>query len=240
MSLPVIDNPTYTIKLHSVDRPVKYRPFLVKEEKILLTALEGGDTQDIVTATKQIIKNCCLDEDLVTNDLPAFDVEMLFLNLRARSVGELITVGMRHPTADEKDGCNGTTQVEINCNDIKLHINKDHKDLVKLDDKISVQLRYPDIDRMTRTAEESQMDSIFQITKACIAGIYDKEEYHDIKNSTEQELEDFIYSLNQNQFGKIVAYFNTMPKLRHEVSWQCEKCGKKDKVALEGLQAFFG
>ena len=240
MSLPVIDNPTYTIKLHSVDRPVKYRPFLVKEEKILLTALEGGDTQDIVTATKQIIKNCCLDEDLDTTDLPAFDVEMLFLNLRARSVGEVITVGMKHPTADEKDGCDGTTQVEINCNDIKLHINKDHKDLIELDDKVSVQLRYPDIDRMTRPAEESQMDSIFQITKACIAGIYDKEEYHDIKNSSEEELENFIYSLNQNQFGKIVAYFNTMPKLRHEVSWQCEKCGKKDMVALEGLQAFFG
>ena len=176
MSLPVIDNPTYTIKLHSVDRPIKYRPFLVKEEKILLTALEGGDTQDIVAATKQIIKNCCLDEDLVTNDLPAFDVEMLFLNLRARSVGEIITIGMRHPTADEEDGCTGVTQVEINCNDIKLQVNKDHKDLIKLNDKVSVQLRYPDIDRMTRPAEESQMDSIFQITKACIAGIYDKEE----------------------------------------------------------------
>ena len=240
MSLPVIDNPTYTIKLHSVDRPIKYRPFLVKEEKILLTALEGGDTQDIVAVTKQIIKNCCLDEDLVTNDLPAFDVEMLFLNLRARSVGEIITIGMRHPTADEEDGCTGVTQVEINCNDIKLHVNKDHKDLIKLNDKVSVQLRYPDIDRMTRPAEESQMDSIFQITKACIAGIYDKEEYHDIKNSSEEELEDFIYSLNQGQFGKIVAYFNTMPKLRHEVSWTCQKCGKKEKVALEGLQSFFG
>ena len=122
----------------------------------------------------------------------------------------------------------------------KLHINKEHKDLIKLDNKISVQLRYPDIDRMTRPAEESQMDSIFQITKACIAGIYDKEEYHDVKNSSEQELEDFIYSLNQAQVGKIVAYFTTMPKLRHEVSWKCQKCGKNEKVALEGLQSFFG
>ena len=237
MALPSVETPTYTINLHSVDRPVKYRPFLVKEEKILLTALEGGDTKDIVQATKQIIKNCTLDEDLDTEKLPSFDVEMLFLNLRARSVGELITVGMRHP---DQNTCNGTTTVEINCNDIKLHVNKDHKDLVKLNDQVSVQLRYPDIDRMTRPAEESQMDSIFQITKACIAGIYDKEEYHDITNSTSEELEDFTYSLNQSQFGKIVAYFNTMPKLRHEVSWKCDQCGKNDKVVLEGLQSFFG
>ena len=238
MALPVVETPTYTIKLHSVDRPIKYRPFLVKEEKILLTALEGGDTTDIVTATKQIIKNCCLDENLDTSELPSFDVEMLFLNLRARSVGEIIKIGMRHP--GESPECNGVTSVDINCNEIKLAINKDHKDLIKLNDKVSVQLRYPDIDRMTRPAEESQMDSIFQITKACIAGIYDKDEYHDVKNSSESELEDFIYSLDQKQFGKIVGYFNTMPKLQHKVDFVCEKCGKTESVVLEGLQSFFG
>jgi hypothetical protein len=238
MALPVVETPTYTIKLHSVDKPIKYRPFLVKEEKILLTALEGGDTADIVSATKQIIKNCCLEEDLDTSELPSFDVEMLFLNLRARSVGEVITIGMRHP--GEEPDCKGVTSVEINCNDIKLAVNKDHKDLIKLDDRISVQLRYPNIDRMTRPEGESQMDSIFQITKACIAGIYDKDEYHDIKNSTEKELEDFIYSLDQKQFGKIVGYFNTMPKLQHKVKFSCEKCGKSESVVLEGLQSFFG
>jgi hypothetical protein len=238
MALPVVETPTYTIKLHSVDKPIKYRPFLVKEEKILLTALEGGDTADIVSATKQIIKNCCLEEDLDTSELPSFDVEMLFLNLRARSVGEVITIGMRHP--GEEPDCKGVTTVEINCNDIKLAVNKDHKDLIELDDRISVQLRYPDIDRMTRPEGESQMDSIFQITKACIAGIYDKDEYHDVKNSTEKELEDFIYSLDQKQFSKIVGYFNTMPKLRHKVKFNCEKCGKSESVVLEGLQSFFG
>jgi hypothetical protein len=238
MALPVVETPTYTIKLHSVDKPIKYRPFLVKEEKILLTALEGGDTADIVSATKQIIKNCCLEEDLDTSELPSFDVEMLFLNLRARSVGEVITIGMRHP--GEEPDCKGVTSVEINCNDIKLAVNEDHKDLIKLNDTVSVQLRYPDIDRMTRPEGESQMDSIFQITKACIAGIYDKDEYHDIKNSTEKELEDFIYSLDQKQFGKIVGYFNTMPKLRHKVKFNCEQCGKSESVVLEGLQSFFG
>ena len=178
MALPKMSVPRYTVELPSTGEKLNMRPYLVKEEKVLMIALESNDPVQISEAVRSIIQSCYELESL--DNLTVFDVEMLFLNLRARSVGELITVGMRHPTADEKDGCNGTTQVEINCNDIKLHINKDHKDLVKLDDKISVQLRYPDIDRMTRPAEESQMDSIFQITKACIAGIYDKEEYHDI------------------------------------------------------------
>ena len=238
MALPSVETPTYEIRLHSVDRPIKYRPFLVKEEKILLTALEGGETKDIVQATKQIIKNCVLDEDIDTHKLPSFDVEYLFLNLRARSVGDIVTIGMKHP--DPNHPCDGVTAVEINCNDIKIHVPEEINSLVKLTDKVSVQLNFPDIDKMTRPQEESQMDSIFHITKACITGIYDGDEFHDIKNSTDKEVEDFIYSLNQEQFGKIVQFFNTMPKLRHEVTSTCEKCGKSDSVVLEGLQSFFG
>lgn len=238
MALPSVETPTYDIRLHSVDRPIKYRPFLVKEEKILLTALESGETKDIVQATKQIIKNCVLDEDLDVHKLPSFDIEYLFLNLRARSVGDVVTIGMRHPDPNTK--CDGVTPVEIKCNEVNIHVPKEINSLVKLTDKVSVQLDFPNIDEMTRPQDESQMDSIFQITKSCIRGIYEGEEYHDIKNSSEKELDDFIYSLNQSQFGKIVEFFNTMPKLRHEVSWSCEKCGKGDTVVLEGLQSFFG
>ena len=236
MALPVVNNPTYELKLHSVDHKIKYRPFLVKEEKILLTALEGGETADIVRATKEIISNCCLDDSVDIEKLPAFDVELFFLNLRARSVGESVEIGMKCQTKD----CDESVAVIINLEKIGLEINKDHQDLISLTNKVKVKLKYPDIDRMTRPPEESQMDSIFAITKACIEGIWEGEDYHDIKDYTEQELEEFIMSLNQQQFGKLIAYFNTMPKLKHEVSFTCPKCGSAQKSVLEGLQSFFG
>lgn len=236
MALPVVSNPTYELKLHSVDRKIKYRPFLVKEEKILLTALEGGDTADIVRATKEIIRNCCLDEDVEIEKLPAFDIELFFLNLRARSVGGTVEISMNC----QKDDCEGATSVTIELEKIGLDINKDHRDVIRLTDKIKVKLKYPDIDRMTRPPEESQMDSIFEITKACIDTIQDGDEMHDIKDYTEQELEDFIMSLNQQQFGKLISYFNTMPKLKHKVGFTCPTCGSKQESVLEGLQSFFG
>jgi len=236
MALPVVSNPTYELKLHSVDRKIKYRPFLVKEEKILLTALEGGDTTDIVRATKEIIRNCCLDDDVEIEKLPAFDIELFFLNLRARSVGGTVEISMNC----QKDDCDGATSVTIELEKIGLDINKDHRDVIRLTDKIKVKLKYPDIDRMTRPPEESQMDSIFEITKACIDTIQDGDEMHDIKDYTEQELEDFIMSLNQQQFGKLISYFNTMPKLKHKVGFTCPTCGSKQESVLEGLQSFFG
>jgi hypothetical protein len=236
MALPIVNNPTYELKLHSVDHKIKYRPFLVKEEKILLTALEGGETADIVRATKEIISNCCLDDSVDIQKLPAFDIELFFLNLRARSVGESVEIGMNCQTKD----CDETIPVIVNLEKIGLEVNKDHTDLIRLTNKIKVKLKYPDIDRMTRPPEESQMDSIFAITKACIEGIWDGEEFHDIKDYTEQELEDFIMSLNQQQFGKLISYFNTMPKLKHNVEFTCPKCGSKQESVLEGLQSFFG
>ena len=236
MALPIVGNPTYELKLHSVDHKIKYRPFLVKEEKILLTALEGGETADIVRATKEIIRNCCLDEDVEIEKLPAFDIELFFLNLRARSVGENVEIGMNCQTKD----CDGEVSVQVNLEKIGLEISKDHTDVIKLTNKIKVKLKYPDIDRMTRPPEESQMDSIFEITKACIESIWEGDEIHDIRDYTEQELEDFIMSLNQQQFGKLIGYFNTMPKLRHKVEFTCPKCGSKQESVLEGLQSFFG
>ena len=236
MALPTVNNPTYELKLHSVDQKIKYRPFLVKEEKILLTALEGGDTGDIVRATKEIIKNCCLTDNIEIEKLPAFDIELFFLNLRARSVGQNVEIMM---TCKDKE-CEGQTPASINLDDVSLITGKGHKDVVELTEKIKVKLKYPDIDRMTRPPDESQMDSIFEITKACIDTIQDGDEMHDIKDYTETEIEDFIMSLNQQQFGSIVAFFNTMPKLRHELKFSCQKCNKKQEVVLEGLQSFFG
>ena len=236
MALPTVNSPTYELKLHSVDQKIKYRPFLVKGDKILLTALEGGETADIVRATKEIIKNCCLTDNIEIEKLPAFDIELFFLNLRARSVGENVEVNL---SCQEKS-CEGETPVVVNLDGVGLDTGKDHKDIVRLTDKIKVKLKYPNIDRMTRPPDESQMDSIFEITKACVDTIQDGTEMHDIKDYTEKELEDFIMSLNQQQFGKIIAFFNTMPKLRHELKFSCQKCNKKQEVVLEGLQSFFG
>ena len=236
MALPIVGNPTYELKLHSIDHKIKYRPFLVKEEKILLTALEGGETADIVRATKEIIKNCCLDDDVEIEKLPAFDIELFFLNLRARSVGQNVEITLSCQTKD----WDGEAPVQVNLENIGLEISKDHTDVIKLTNKIKVKLKYPDIDRMTRPPEESQMDSIFEITKACIESIWEGDEIHDIRDYTEQELEDFIMSLNQQQFGKLIGYFNTMPKLKHKVEFTCSKCGSKQESVLEGLQSFFG
>ena len=142
-------------------------------------------------------------------------------------------------TCKDKE-CEGQTPASINLDDVSLITGKGHKDVVELTEKIKVKLKYPDIDRMTRPPDESQMDSIFEITKACVDTIQDGTEMHDIKDYTEKELEDFIMSLNQQQFGKIIAFFNTMPKLRHELKFSCQKCNKKQEVVLEGLQSFFG
>ena len=171
MALPKIATPTYELTVPSSKGTIKYRPFLVKEEKILLTALEGGETADIVRATKEIISNCCLDDSIDIQKLPAFDIELFFLNLRARSVGEKVEIAMNCQTKD----CDGTTSVLVNLEKLGLEINDDHTDLIKLTNKIKVKLKYPDIDRMTRPPEESQMDSIFEITKACIEGIWEGE-----------------------------------------------------------------
>ena len=136
--------------------------------------------------------------------------------------------------------CDESTPIKVNLEKIGLEISKDHTDVIRLTNKIKVKLKYPDIDRMTRPPEESQMDSIFEITKACIESIWDGDEIHDIRDYTEQELEDFIMSLNQQQFGKLIGYFNTMPKLKHKVEFTCPKCGSKQESVLEGLQSFFG
>ena len=153
MALPIVGNPTYEIKLHSVDHKIKYRPFLVKEEKILLTALEGGETADIVRATKEIISNCCLDESIDVKKLPAFDIELFFLNLRARSVGQNVEISMKCQTKD----CDGELPVQVNLENIGLEISKDHTDVIKLTNKIKVKLKYPDIYYKSGTENRSEI-----------------------------------------------------------------------------------
>ena len=235
MAVPKLDTPTYELKLTSMEQPITYRPFLVKEEKILLTALEGGIAKEIVKATKQIIQNCCVS-DIDVNTLPAFDIELFFLHLRSRSVGANITLMAGHK--DSK--CQAKTEIVVNINDIKVQEDPNHNKNIKITDNIMVEMKYPDIEQMTRPPDEAQMDMMFEIIKVSIAGIYEGEEYHDVSTIPGHEIEEFIMSLNQKKFGMLINFFNTMPKLRHEVNFRCKTCQEEEVFVIEGLQNFFG
>ena len=238
MPLPKISTPTYELVLPSSGRKIKYRPFLVKEEKILIIALESQDQKQIADAIKSILKNCILTRGTKVEKLSTFDIEYLFLNVRGKSVGEQIEVMVTCPD-DEK------TQVpmSINIDSIKVIKSENHTTDIKLDEQFTMKMRYPSLNEFISTnfnVEEMKVDDTFDLIASCVDQIYSEEESWTQEDCTKKELVEFLEGLNSSQFKQIEIFFETMPKLSHKVKVKNPNTGVESDIVLEGLQNFFG
>ena len=239
MPLPKINTPTYELTLPSNKKKIKYRPFLVREEKILILALESGDAKQISSSIVEIMSDCIETKNVDITKLPSFDIEYLFLNIRAKSVGETVDVIITCP-----DDNKTTVEATINIDDIKVKKTKGHKNVVKLDDTYSMKLKYPSMQQFidANFDSEQEINSVsqsLQMLSTCIDMIYDNEESWDAADNSPEELNEFIEQLNTKQFKEVETFFETMPKLEHIVEVTNPKTGKASKVKLEGLASFF-
>ena len=232
MTLPVINTPTYELTVPSTKEKITYRPFLVKEEKILLTAMETGGEQDMVLALKQIVNNCLLSE-IDIDHLATFDLEYIFLNLRSKSVGEVATVNITCPDDEETQ-----VPVEIPLDEVEVTFPEGHSNKVELTDTIGLTMKYPDFTLASET-RETNTEYLFDMIKGCIAQITEGETVHERVDFNEKELDTFLDSLSTKQLEGVQNFFETMPKLRHEITVTNPKTKKENKVTLEGLDAFF-
>jgi|TARA_A100000164_G_scaffold171785_1_gene152575 hypothetical protein len=239
MPLPKIATPTYELVLPSTDQTIQFRPFLVKEEKLLVLALESEDNKQITTAIKSVLKNCVLTKGIKVEQLPTFDIEFLFLNIRGKSVGEELEVNIVCPD-DE------TTQVtvDINLDDIQVQKNEEHNKQIKLDENLMMEMKYPSLDQFIKNNfdfnEKNQMDQSFQLIASCIDKIYSEEEVWATADCTKKEVNDFLEQMNSGQFKLIETFFETMPKLSHTIKITNPKTKVENDVVLEGLASFFG
>ena len=240
MALPKLTVPEYEAILPSTEKVIKYRPFLVKEEKILLTALEAEDDDIMADAIRQIVNNCVLEE-LDVFKLPTFDIEYLFLRLRAKSVGEKVTLGLRPWGCPNNEGklCEKSTEVEINLEEVKVIKDENHSSKIMLSDDIGVKMKYPDIKNINIIDADSAITGM-NIVRNCVDMVFTKDETFERDSFTDEELEEFIDSLNSDQFKKIKEFFDTMPTLKHTTKYKCETCGEEKETTLQGLNSFFG
>ena len=249
MGLPTIAVPEYTLTIPSSGKDVKYRPFLVKEEKILLLAMESEKTEEIIAATKTIIENCIYGVDIDVEEMPTFDVEYIFLQLRAKAKGEVLDLNYKCPK------CELEIPLAINIDDITIQQNKEHTKDIKITEELGVMMKYPNLSLQSKIAQKEdgskpEIEALFETMTACIDYIYDKETTYPSKDHTEKEMVDFLESLTDEQFQKLSKFFETSPALRHEVELHCKhkvkgkgkekkECGYKEKITLEGLNSFF-
>lgn len=239
MPLPTIATPTYELELPSTGQTIKYRPFLVKEEKLLVLALESDSTKEISTAIKSVLKNCIQTKGIKIETLPTFDIEYLFLNIRGKSIGEEIEVNLIAPD-------DGTTSVpvKINIDDIKVQKKEEHNKTIKLDDSLMMEMKYPSLEQFIKSnfdfSNESGMDQSFELIATCIDKIYNEEEVWTTSDCTKKEITDFLEQMNSIQFKEIEKFFETMPKLSHEITFTNPKTKVESTVVLEGLSSFFG
>jgi len=238
MPLPTITTPSYELELPSTGKRIKYRPFLVKEEKLLVLALETENTKDISTAIKTVLKNCIQSRGVKIDKLPTFDIEFLFLNIRGKSVGEEIEVNLIAPD-DEVT----SVPVTINIDDIKISKKKDHTNKIKLDESLMMEMKYPSLDEFVKNNfdfdGEVDMDQSFDLIASCIDKIYNEEEVWSTADCTKKEVKDFLEQMNSMQFKEIEKFFETMPKLSHNVTFTNPKTKVESTVVLEGLSSFF-
>jgi hypothetical protein len=239
MPLPKISTPTYELELPSNEKKIRYRPFLVKEEKILIMALESEDMKQISNAIVQILTECILSKGVKISELSTFDIEYLFLNVRAKSVGETIEVNITCPD-------DGETQVsmEIDIDTIKVQRDPNHNSIVKLDDTLSMKMKYPSLDQFIEnnfefSEEETDVDKSLMMITSCIDMVYNAEESWSSKDCTKKELKEFVEQMNTKQFKEIESFFTTMPKLSHTIVVKNPKTEIESEVVLEGLASFF-
>ena len=236
MALPVLTVPTYELEVPSTDEKVKYRPFLVKEEKILLIAIESEDNGEIVQAVKTIVDECTFNK-LNLGKMPIFDVEYIFLQIRAKSVGETTNLKLLCP--DDRETY---AKVELDLTEVLVQVDEGHTNKIELTDEMGIIMQYPNIDSMVDVGiADINASNMLDIISTCIDRIYDKggEEVHMAVDSTKKELVEFIEQLNTKQFAEVQKFFDTMPKLKHTVKVKNPKTEKESEVRLTGLNDFF-
>ena len=238
MPLPKIATPVYELELPSTGKTIEYRPFLVKEEKVLVIALESEDTKQITTAIKNVIKNCIKTKGIKVEELPTFDIEYLFLNIRGKSVGEEIEVNVTCPD-------DGETQVPvtINLDDIEVQKNDEHTNRIKVDDSIMMEMKYPSLDQFIKNNfdfnDKNAMDQSFELIATCIDKVFTEDEVWAVEDCSKKEIVDFLEQMNSSQFKEIEKFFETMPKLSHSITVTNPKTKKENVVVIEGLAGFF-
>jgi hypothetical protein len=239
MPLPKISTPTYELEIPSSKKTIKYRPFLVKEEKVLIIAMESEDSKQIANAVKEVISACILTRGVKVEELSTFDIEYLFLNIRGKSVGEDVEVLITCPD-------DNITQVPtlINLDEIKVQVSDDHSRDIKLDDNLILRMKYPSMDEFIKSnftaGTEIGVTETFDLIASCIEQVYSEEESWSAKDCTKKELLEFIEQLSSKQFKEIETFFDTMPKLSHTIKVKNPKTDVESEVVLEGLTSFFG
>ena len=238
MPLPKIATPTYELELPSTGESINYRPFLVKEEKLLVLALETEDTKQITTAIKNVLKNCILTKGVRVDQLPTFDIEFLFLNIRGKSVGEEIEVNIICPDDEETQ-----VPITIDLDDIKVQKNDKHTNQIKLDKDLMMELKYPSLEQFIKNNfdfnDANAMDQSFELIATCIDKIFTADEVWATADCTKKEVKDFLEQMNSAQFKLIEEFFTTMPKLSHTIKVKNPKTKVESDVVLEGLASFF-
>jgi hypothetical protein len=242
--LPKIDVPIYNVELPLTKKKIRYRPFLVKEEKLLMMAMESDDFKGVLTTIKQVANNCILDE-VDVDDLPVTDIEFLFLHLRARSVSEVVELNYKcNNTVKNDEGndktCNHIVKLDFNIFDIKPTFDEKHSNKIELSKDLGIVMRYPTFESVEQIEDVDDIQKVFSILATCIDYIYDADNMYYAKDVTKEELIEFIDSMSREQFEKVKTFFDTMPKLKKNVEFKCGKCGYSENIEVEGIQNFFG
>lgn len=241
MALPKIDTPVYELDLPLSKKHIQFRPFLVKEQKNLMMAMEADDKETIERNIKQVLTNCTITENININKLPVIDVEYYFINLRARSVGEVVE--NNYTCNNEVDGkqCGNKMTGQFNLLDVKVNIDPNSKDEIKINNNITVKMKYPEFSLVEKLAsKDNAVDVAFEVVIDSIDYIYDGEQYYYAAETPREELMQFIESLNTEQFSKLEEFFNHLPTMNKKIEMKCSKCGFDHTISMEGLESFFG
>lgn len=237
MALPKINAPKYTLTVPSTGKEYQYRPFLVKEEKILLMALEGGEMKDVIVALKQVIENC-FEGQLDMDSLATFDIEYIFTQLRSKSIGSIIE--LKSKMKCDQEGCPKSIPFEINLDEIELVEDENHTKDIKLTKVDGIVMKYPSFETLTKLQGTNDVDALYEAIVNSIDYIYDAENTYDAKSVKKEELHEYISTLTHAQFEKVSKFFETMPKIQKKVNITCPKCGKTEELVVTGLDNFFG
>ena len=241
--LPKLDVPIYTVNLISTGKPIRFRPFLVKEQKLFLMAAESTDGNEMVGVIRQVLRNCVLDE-MDIDSLPTFDLEYLFMNLRARSVEEIVDLRYKcnNTTKDEtgeEKKCSGVVEFKLNLLEVEPTKNPNHKNKIQLTENLGIAFKYPTFEMIQKYEKMNENEVMLKILVDCIDYVYDKESVYYSKDSSREEMEEFIDNLQQKDLEKFKDFFDTMPEIKKDVHFKCPKCSYEEDIAIKGMQNFF-
>ena len=241
--LPKLDVPIYEVKLISTGKTIRFRPFLVKEQKLFLMASESTDPKETINTIRQVLKNCILDE-LDIDSLPTFDLEFLFMNLRARSVEEVVDLKYKCNNIVKNDKgedttCTGSVEFKLNLLEIEPIKDPNHTNKIQLTDNLGVALKYPSFDMIQKYESKSENEIMAGVLTDCIDYVFDNDQIYYAKDQTKEELDEFIDNLQQKDLEKIKVFFDTMPEIKKDVHFKCPKCLYEEDIQIKGLQSFF-